>query len=30
VNDGHSSDVQRDIYALMVLMKAADDRHWHR
>jgi TPP-dependent pyruvate/acetoin dehydrogenase alpha subunit len=26
VNDGHSPDLQRDIYALMVLMKAADDR----
>ena len=26
MNDGHSPDVQRDIYALMVLMKAADDR----
>jgi pyruvate dehydrogenase E1 component alpha subunit len=26
VNDGYSPDVQRDIYALMVLMKAADDR----
>jgi acetoin:2,6-dichlorophenolindophenol oxidoreductase subunit alpha len=26
VNDGHAPDVQRDIYALMVLMKAADDR----
>jgi len=26
VNDGHSPDVQRDIYALMMLMKAADDR----
>ncbi|HWF30205.1 MAG TPA: thiamine pyrophosphate-dependent dehydrogenase E1 component subunit alpha [Mycobacterium sp.] len=26
MNDGHSADVQRDIYALMVLMKAADDR----
>jgi pyruvate dehydrogenase E1 component alpha subunit len=26
VNDGNSPDVQRDIYALMVLMKAADDR----
>ena len=26
MNDGHSPDVQRDIYALMMLMKAADDR----
>ena len=26
MNDDHSPDVQRDIYALMVLMKAADDR----
>jgi acetoin:2,6-dichlorophenolindophenol oxidoreductase subunit alpha len=26
VNDGHSPDVQRRLYALMVLMKAADDR----
>ena len=26
MNDGHAPDVQRDIYALMVLMKAADDR----
>ena len=26
MNDGHSPEVQRDIYALMVLMKAADDR----
>lgn len=26
MTDAHSPDVQRDIYALMVLMKAADDR----